>query len=950
MKKLLIIAISPLFLWGCGGQMFNEELELTEDWGAEESIEGWDEFPETTQEVQWQSAANKDWVVQHTDLTLSFDWENHQISGNAIIEVKPYFYQQDSLVLDAYGMDILSVSYFIPDNIKVPYSDPIDYTYSDSQHLILRFPSPVTSNMLQKIKIQYIANPDRIVGHELNLSHTAVRDDKGAYFINTDNERPFIPMQFWTQGEPQSNCHWFPTIDQPNQKHTHRIELIVPDSLTTLSNGTLQSSIKMDNKMRQDIWLMDQPHSVYLTMVAIGNWVKVQDKWRDIDVDYYIEPQYESHAKVVFGNTPEMIEFFSNYTGVTYPWKKYAQVVARDFVSGAMENTTATLHREELQDSSYNYEDYISHELFHHWFGDLVTMDGFANLSMNESFATYSEYLWREYKYGKFNADLWMDENSQINPKNSPLIDYKFKHPNDLFDDIRYNRGAQILHLLRSEIGDAAFRKSIQLYLTTNSYKNGTAYDWKKCIEETTGRNMDYFFNSWYFEQGQSNISYYVDFDSINNQYELKITSVGISNIEADEVEREELVNPKAFHLEILWKSPAKSEYTLTKITLNSNEREYTLVLGEKLPEFLVVDPNKTTIGLTYHRSFDEEIFFDVLDSMRNIQLKKFQREMALNNVNSLESVYSIKKQLVASSRIGKLVLDGIIAKFESNYSSTKQKIISDSLALSVSMLKTAKEFIPVFKRLSDINDGRVHDYDLNLLHYNLLVDDSVIAREYKKLQKKFIAQGIVEQRNKHWSYMLDYKKNEDAFSNFINYSLDSNLIHCLYQPKTLEEIQIFNTLNWILNAKYELKDELKYSKVLESIALNKNYSSNFRTQAAIAHSINLNNNLINSADFYLKVLPELLPEHQYELLKNGLDYFVSADESVKPYQYELTKNIWESSWCQNNLTNIDLILYVLKDEHERLNSTYSSIDEVVSGTDRLYFALINDIFSSIED
>jgi hypothetical protein len=332
------------------------------------------------------------------------------------------------------------------------------------------------------------------------------------------------------------------------------------------------------------------------------------------------------------------------------------------------------------------------------------------------------------------------------------------------------------------------------------------------------------------------------------------------------------------------------------------------------------------------------------------VELKIWQRELSLNNINSLESIYSTKNHFLASNRIGELVWDGILAKFETNYSTSKQKVFSDSLALSISMEKTAKEFIPVFKKLSEIKDGRVHDLDLNLLHFNLLVNDSAITKEYKILQKKFIDQGNVEQRNKHWTFMLDYSQNEDAFSNFINYSLDSNLITWLYEPKTLEEINFFNTLGWIVSAKYKLKDELKYSKVLESIALNKNYSSNFRTQAAIAHSNNLNNNFINSSDFYLKVLLDLLPEHQYELLKNGLDYFVSADDSIKPHQYELTKYIWESSWCQNSNKNKAIVKYALKDEHERLTSLYSSIDEVVSGTDRLYFALINDIFASIKD
>lgn len=959
MKKLLLISIPVYFILGCGGLKNNQDFEDLDSWEfAEDGAESWDEkeiFNENEEIVIWQSSADREWVIEHTDLTLSFNWKEHQINGTAILAVRPYFYQQDSLVLDAFGMDIISVGYHVPEDVKIPYMDPIDFTYSDSQHLVLRFPSPVTNNMTQRIKIQYIANPDRVVGEDLNLSNTAVQDDKGAYFINTDYDRPFIPMQFWTQGEPQSNCHWFPTIDQPNQKHTHRIELLVPDSMTTLSNGILQSSTKTDGNMRKDIWLMDQPHSVYLTMLAIGNWVKIEDNWNNISVDYYVEPEYAGHANSVFGNTPEMIEFFSNYTGVDYPWKKYSQVVARDFVSGAMENTTATIHKEQLQDSSYNLEDYIAHELFHQWFGDLVTMDGFANLSMNESFATYSEYLWREYKYGEFNADLWMEKNRQIEPKNSPLIDHHYKHPNDLFDDIRYNRGAQILHLLRNEIGDLGFRNSIKCYLTSNAFKNGSAYDWKKCIEETTGRNMDYFFNSWYFKPGESEISYYINFDSSINEFVLFIESRGIEsggvyNNSIEEFESNENIEPKAFGLEVLWKSKNNNIQKTDIIKLNENETNYKLKLGDRMPEYLIVDPGKRVIGNCIPLEIQSENFFSEEDSIRNAEIKKKQNQLALANINSLNYLYSAKNHPIASSKIGSIVWDGFLAALDDNFIAYSEELDSDSLAYVKSINKTSEAFLTVFENLSKVNDGRVFDMDLNLLAFSFLVDDSTFMSKCKQLHKKFISNGNEEERNTFWSTMLDYNESEKLFSNFINFTLDSNLITLLNEPKTIEEIDFYNSINWIINVKYSLENELQYSEVLKNIALNNKYSSNYRTQAAIAHSTNLNNRFKNSSEFYLKILPDLIPEYQYKLLKNGLDYFVPAEESIKPHQYELTKDIWESDWCQKSNTNKRLFQYVLQDEYKRLTEMYTSIDEVVSGTDKLYFTLINDIFKSIED
>ena len=120
-----------------------------------------------------------------------------------------------------------------------------------------------------------------------------------------------------------------------------------------------------------------------------------------------MEKEYAPVARKIFGLTPEMIAFYSRITGVDYPWPKYAQITGRDFVAGAQENTTATLHAENAQQDARElvdgniWEEIIAHELFHHWFGDLVTCESWSNITLNESFADYSETLWYEYKYGK---------------------------------------------------------------------------------------------------------------------------------------------------------------------------------------------------------------------------------------------------------------------------------------------------------------------------------------------------------------------------------------------------------------------------------------------------------------------------------------------------------------------------------------------------------------------
>ena len=157
---------------------------------------------------------------------------------------------------------------------------------------------------------------------------------------------PNKPTQIWTQGETEASSCWFPTIDSPNQKTSQEIYMTVPDQYVTLSNGLLKEQTKNSDGTRTDYWKFDKKHAPYLFFMGVGDFSIVEDKWKDIAVDYYVEKEYEPYAMGIFGLTPEMIDFFSDYTGIEYPWSKYAQIIGRDYVSGAMENTTAVIHGE----------------------------------------------------------------------------------------------------------------------------------------------------------------------------------------------------------------------------------------------------------------------------------------------------------------------------------------------------------------------------------------------------------------------------------------------------------------------------------------------------------------------------------------------------------------------------------------------------------------------------
>lgn len=464
--------------------------------------------------------------IQHTSLDLSFNWDSAFVNGKATISARPYFYPSDQMIVDANGFRINSVALVRKDE-KVP----LKYSYNGKK-LAIQLDKPYSREQKFTIFIDYTAMPERLrIGEDI-----ASAGDRGFYFINREGKDKEKPRQIWTQGETECNSSWFPTINDPQEKMSQDLNITVPNEYVTLSNGSLEYSSLNGDGTRTDSWRQEQPHSTYLTMLAVGNFTITKDKWRDKEVNYYTEPRFASTAKLVFGKTPEMMEFFSRKLGVDFPWDKYSQIVARDFVSGAMENTTATVFFEPMNmtEGQYldeNHEDIISHELFHHWFGDMVTAESWANLPLNESFATYGEYLWEEFKYGRETADLKGFEDVQAylqgaRKKQVDVIRFNYSDREQMFDEVTYQKGGCILHMLRKTVGDEAFFKALNLYLTRHAFKTAEIHDLRIAFEEVTGLDLNWFFNQWFLASGHPVLSIQNSFDAEKKQVVLTIKQV----------------------------------------------------------------------------------------------------------------------------------------------------------------------------------------------------------------------------------------------------------------------------------------------------------------------------------------------------------------------------------------------------------------------------------------
>ncbi len=466
------------------------------------------------------------WDIIQTRIALTFDRKEKTANAREWIQLRPYAYATDTMMLDAKGMKIDSVALVASGKMS-----PVKFLYKDDE-LKIKFDRRFTSIDTVTIYLRYTAMPyARKTG-----GSSAITEDRGLYFINTDERTPGKAAHIWTQGETESNSNWMITIDKPNTRFTTQLELTVPDTLTTLSNGALVKQIKAAPGLRTDIWKMDMPIQPYAVMMAISKYAVIKDKWNNKEVSYLVEPEYAPYARQMFRNTTEMMTFFSKATGVRYPWNKYSQVVVRDYVSGAMENTTASLFGEYMNQNTReiadkDYEDVVAHELFHQWFGDYVTCESWSNTTVNESFANFGEQLWKEYKYGTDVADelAWKDLQQYLASSrgNDPqLVRFKYDSREEVFDAISYNKGGAILRYLRHLTSASVFEKAMQLYLTQNALKPAEAHQWRLAVEEATGSDWNWFFNQWYYHGGHPVLKVNYNYDDSAQLLTVNVTQI----------------------------------------------------------------------------------------------------------------------------------------------------------------------------------------------------------------------------------------------------------------------------------------------------------------------------------------------------------------------------------------------------------------------------------------
>jgi aminopeptidase N len=460
-----------------------------------------------------------DFDTQNIVLNLRFDWKSEEAIGTEALTFSPLVKNLRTVMLDAANMTIGSVA--LQSGSQLQFAQ--DEAHQKLSISLDRFYQPGESQTLL------------IVYHTNGTAATkSINGGGGLSFIQPTKGDPTRPRQIWSQGESVYAHYWYPCYDSPNDFFTSEIVATVEKPLSVISNGRLVNTRDNTDGTRTFDWKIEQPHASYLTSIVVGEYVPVGGEYEGIPVQTYVYSNEVEAGKVTSARLVDMVKFFSEKTGVKYPYAKYAQTVARDF-NGGMENISATtqtdqmIHdaRTELDKSSDSIQ---SHELAHQWFGDLITCRTWADIWLNESFATYFQALWDEQHLGHddfLSLDVGNNQKDYLQAwqrgQRRPIVTKNYSNPDAVFDTYAYPRGGAVLHMLRKYLGDDNWWRAIHYYLTKYAHQPVETEQFRIAIEESTGQSMDRFFDQWLYRMGHPVFSVSQKYDSSSHHLLLTV-------------------------------------------------------------------------------------------------------------------------------------------------------------------------------------------------------------------------------------------------------------------------------------------------------------------------------------------------------------------------------------------------------------------------------------------
>ena len=634
-------------------------------------------------------APSRDYHLQNVRVSLHFDIDQRKVMGDVTHTLSTL---RDGVTHLDFDCAELTVSSARVDGKDAPFA-------LQDNVLRVQLAQPSKSGQTFEVELKYEGKPT-----------------SGLYFILPDKDDPVRAREIWTQGEAEDTHHYIPIYDYPNDRTTSDMILTVPADWLTVSNGKLLSVQDAADGQKTWTWRQSLPVSTYLISFVAGEYKEKKDTWRNIPITFNVPRGMEDTIDSTFSHTKEMLDFFSERFGVVYPWEQYAQTAVYDFVASGMENVSATtlaardmVHADIAAERPEAADGLISHEMTHQWFGDLVTCKDWTNTWLNEGFATFGASLWEEHYYGADASSYryWREQNSWMPSKELYPIPFVTRNIDDSVEYAGnvYEKAGWVIHMLREQMGDEAFFRALKHYLEANRMQNVVTADLVKDIEESSGTNVDQFFDQWIYGAGAPRLTVRSTYDDAAKKVSLSVRQtqkveghVGLFRVPID-VAISTSSGEKLFPIEV---SKADETFSFTvdgapqMILFDKGDKILKSVDFQKTPEEWIRQlrsapdvPDRADAAFALGNFHDNDSVANALGDAA--QRDKFWgvREEALRALGRINSPQARKQEMAALSNeqpwVRAVAVDQL-GKFKSDEDVAKrlQKVFKDDKAYSV--------------------------------------------------------------------------------------------------------------------------------------------------------------------------------------------------------------------------------------------------------------------------
>lgn len=564
---------------------------------------------------------------QKMRLEVAFEPKLGLVKGKVTHFFTPLRDAVDSIFLDGPGIRVSKATL-----------NGTDVKFKSNDQGIVVYPNKnLTWNENDSLTLTYEANPK-----------------KGIYFIGWNDPKNLSRKQIWTQGQQYDNRYWFPAHDLANDKLITEVIVTFDSEYKVLSNGDKINEIKNADNTTTWHYRITNPHASYLLMLGIGKYeIEKQFSTSGVPMNLYYYPDCKDRVEPTYRFSKKIFDYLENEIGFPYPWKSYAQIPVQDFMYGAMENTTATVFGDfyHVDYRSYNDGYYVAvnaHELAHQWFGDLVTGRTTTHHWLQESFATHYNIITERECFGQNHFD-WARRKAA--DAAIATTDKKPLASSEAATAIHYQKGSQVLEMLKYVIGREAYNRGIRRYLTDHAYKNVDSEDLLNAFQDELGMSLDWFWEEWIYRGGEP--TYKVEYKDLKTNDNKRFTEFLVQ-----QVHQTNDING-LFKMPILFEVHYK-DGSVDQTTAWIEKQTHRVIVpnsGNKTIDYVLFDPNSNVIKtVQFYKSLEElknqaikaKNMIDRYDAVVALRGTSFQNKIELfEKIMQSNDFYVIKAEII---------------------------------------------------------------------------------------------------------------------------------------------------------------------------------------------------------------------------------------------------------------------------------------------------------------